>query len=107
RSRTDYPSLQRGESHTILLGEKHVPRGHFGAGPFGDGSLYNGDNPASAARVAGPGYGLAPGPDAPFHDNFGSDHPGVCQFLMADGSVRALANTIDEEVLGRLTTRTE
>ena len=74
---------------------------------FGDGPLYDGDPPASAARVGGPGFGLAPGPDAPFHDNFGSYHPGICQFLMADGGVRALANGVSEDVLGRLTTRGE
>jgi Protein of unknown function (DUF1559) len=105
RNRTDYPSLRRGESHTILLGEKHVPWGHFGEAQRGDGSLYNGDHPASEARVGGPGHGLAPAPDAPFKDNFGSYHPGICQFLMADGSVKALANSIQEDVLGRLATR--
>ena len=105
RSRTDFAALTRGESHTMLLGEKHVPRGHFGETQLGDGSLYNGDYPASSARVGGPGHGLAPSPDAAFMDNFGSYHPGICQFLMADGSVKALANSLQDDVLGRLATR--
>jgi hypothetical protein len=105
RGRTDLKSLTRGLSQTILVGEKHVPLDHFGQVQFGDGPLFDGDPPASAARVGGPGFGLAPAPDAPFHDNFGSYHPGLCQFLMADGGVRPLANAISEDVLGRLTTR--
>jgi Protein of unknown function (DUF1559) len=105
RGRVDLGDLEPGQSQTILLGEKHVPWGHFGEGQFGDGSLYNGDYPVYSNRVGGPGYGLATGPEAPFHDNFGSYHPGICQFLLADTSVRALANSISEEVLGRMTRR--
>jgi hypothetical protein len=107
RGRIDLKSLRRGLSQTIVVGEKHVPLGHFGEVQFGDGPLYDGAPPASAARVGGPGFGLAPAPDAPFHDNFGSYHPGSCQFLLADGGVRALANTISEDVLGKLTSRGE
>jgi hypothetical protein len=107
RGRTDLASLKRGQSNTILVGEKHVPWGRFGEGQAGDGSLYNGDYPVASARVGGVGYGLASGPEAPFHDNFGSYHPGVCQFLMGDGAVRVLTNNVSEGVLGRLTTRTE
>jgi hypothetical protein len=105
RGRTDLGDLGPGQAQTILLGEKHVPFGHFGQRQAGDGSLYNGDYPASSARVGGPGYGLASSPDAPFHDNFGSFHPGICQFLFADASVRPLANSIDDDVLGRLAAR--
>ncbi len=105
RGRVDLGALKTGQSQTILLGEKHVPWGHFGERRFGDGSIYNGDYPASSSRIGGPGYGLAPSPEAPFHDQFGSYHPGICQFLMADVSVQPLANSISEDVLGRLTTR--
>jgi len=105
RSRTDFAALQRGQGYTILVGEKHVPLGKFGLAEVGDGSIYNGANPASFARVGGPGFGIASGPTEPFHSNFGSYHPGVCQFLMADGSVRAIHNEISAEVLGRLVRR--
>jgi len=105
RGRIDLGELGKGQAQTVLLGEKHVPWGQFGERQVGDGSLYNGACPASSARGGGPGYGLAAGPDAPFHDNFGSYHPGIGQFLMADTSVRALANSINEEVLGQLTAR--
>jgi hypothetical protein len=105
RGRVDLGALRAGQSQTILVGEKHVPWGHFGERRFGDGSLYNGDFPASSARIGGPGYGLATFPETPFNDQFGSYHPGICQFLMADVSVQPLANSISEDVLGRLATR--
>jgi hypothetical protein len=107
RGRVDLGDLKPGQSQTILVGEKHVPWGRFGKGQVGDGSLYDGGYPAYAARVGGPGYGLAAGPEAPFHDNFGSYHPGICQFLFADTSMRPLVNTVSEEVLGRMTRRGE
>jgi hypothetical protein len=105
RARTTLAMLKRGESQTILFGEKHVPWGHFGDVQDGDGSLYNGDHPASSARVGGPGHGLAPSPETPFQLNFGSVHPGLCQAVMADNSVRVFATSMTPEVLGQLTTR--
>jgi type II secretory pathway pseudopilin PulG len=110
KSRTGFAALARGLSNTILIGEKHVPLGKFGQAGVGDGSLYNGGNMASCARVGGPGFGLAQAPDDPFNTNFGSYHSspdqrGVCQFLMADDSVRPLANAVSEEVLGQLIRR--
>jgi hypothetical protein len=100
-----WSDLKRGKSHTILLGEKYVPLDHFGAPEFGDGSVYNGANPASFSRVAGRGFGLAQSATDPFNRNFGSGHPGICQFLMADGSVRPIKTTISETVLGELVVR--
>ncbi len=106
RSRTTLKDLKGKESYTILIGDKHVPLGRFGEAKAGDGSLYNGANAASGSRVGGPGHRLAPAPDAPFNRNFGSYHPGaVCQFLMADNSVRPFTPALDGAVLGQLTIR--
>jgi hypothetical protein len=105
QSRTDYASLERGLSNTILIGDKYVPLGNFGQAAFGDGSLYNGGQPASFSRVGGTGFGLAPSATAPFNKQFGSNHPGVCTFLMADDSVRPIGNGISEDVLGQLIRR--
>ena len=33
---------------------------------------------------------------------YGSSHPGVCQFVFGDGSVRALSLTTDKATLGLL-----
>jgi prepilin-type processing-associated H-X9-DG protein len=97
--------LKRGTSSTVLLGEKHVPWGKFGQAEQGDGSLYNGDYPGSFSRVGGVGFGLAQSVGDPYNRNFGSAHTGVCQFLMADGSVRPLANAVSPEILGKLLLR--
>ena len=107
KSRTNYGSLKRGISNTILIGDKHVPLGGFGLAANGDGSLYNGGRPASFSRVGGTGFGLAPFLADPFNTNFGSNHPGVCLFLMADDSVRPIAINISEEILGQLIRRDE
>jgi hypothetical protein len=107
QARTDYASLKRGLSNTILIGDKQVRLGEFGQAAFGDGSLYNGGQPASFSRIGGPGFGLAKSPADPFNKNFGSNHPGVCMFLMADDSVRPTANSISEEILGQLIRREE
>lgn len=95
----------RGLSATILVGEKQVAVDDFGQARLGDGSLYNGDYPASFARLGGAGYPLAKNPFERSHANFGSDHPGICHFLMADGHVKTLAPTIPEDTLGRLINR--
>src|SRR5204863_8437664 len=87
QSCTTLADLQRGQSYTILLGEKHVAVGDFAQRSLGDGSLYNGDYPASFARLIDANHGLAQGPTDAFNLNFGSWHPGVCQFLMADGRI--------------------
>jgi hypothetical protein len=105
RSRVTLDALQRGQSFTILLGEKHVRQGDFGMAERGDGSIYNGDYPASFARLTGDDYPLAQSPTDTYRSNFGSWHVGVCQFLMADGSLRAFANDVDPDVLQRLIPR--
>jgi hypothetical protein len=105
RGRTSLESLVRGQSYTLLIGEKHVPANKLGDAAAGDGSLYNGSLPASSARIGGPGHGLAPSSLAPFNANFGSAHLGICQFLHADGSVRAYADSMPEDLLGKLIRR--
>jgi Protein of unknown function (DUF1559) len=105
KSRTTFASLQRGQAYTILLGEKNVRIGDFGQGALGDGSIYNGDLPASFARLVDAKHPLAQGPGDPFNLNFGSWHPGICQFLMADGRVHVSGNTVDPELLQKLIPR--
>ncbi len=100
-------SLVRGLSGTVLVGEKHVALGQWGQVAAGDGSLYNGDYFGSFARVGGPGFGLARSPTDPYHRNFGSYHPNVCNFLFADGGVQSYTPSVSEAVLGNLTNRRE
>jgi hypothetical protein len=90
----------RGLAYTILIGEKHVPRGELGQLVAGDGSLYDGRHPSCYARVGGPGFALASGPDAPFNYNFGSYHAGLCNFLYADVNVQSMNIDVSPDVLG-------
>ena len=96
-----FKHISDGLSQTIFIGEKHIPNSKFGITP--DTSIFNGDHGA-AARKAGVGALLAKGPTDP-GGNFGSYHSGVCQFVMGDGSVKALINSIDATNLGRLANR--
>jgi prepilin-type N-terminal cleavage/methylation domain-containing protein/prepilin-type processing-associated H-X9-DG protein len=89
-----------GMSNTLWVGEKHVQIGQFGKSS-GDCSIYNGDKGCSF-RGAGPSHPLARIPSQNLVANFGSYHPGVCQFVMADGSVRALRVSINTTVLGNI-----
>jgi prepilin-type processing-associated H-X9-DG protein len=38
---------------------------------------------------------------------FGSYHPGLCQFVFADGSVHAVKSNLDETVFGLLISRND
>ena len=56
-------------------------------------------------KKAGVGAPLAKGPKGT--GQFGSYHPGMCQFVLADGSARALPVSINLVVLGRLANRSD
>jgi type II secretory pathway pseudopilin PulG len=78
-----------GLSNTFLIGEKHVPPGQFGQGTL-DCSIYDGNHYLCSARSAGVFFPLAQSMQDP-EWKFGSYHPGICQFVFADGSVHALS----------------
>lgn len=114
KSQTPFSAITDGLSHTLLIGEKYLKPGTFGINVpadinanFGDGSIYNGDHPWVVSRVAGVTSPLAQGIGDAFVSQFGSWHPGICQFVMADGSVRALPVTINPTVLGHLSQRND
>jgi hypothetical protein len=98
----DFPD---GLGNTLLVGEKHVPRGLEGLHPL-DCGIYDGHNPACVCRAAGPGFPLALLPNDP-NWLFGSRHPGITQFTFADGRVQPLTNSIDPFVLGLLASRND
>ena len=103
----DFSSIRDGTSNTIFVGEKHVPQGKFGTAAGMDTSTYNPDYMERFARFAGPGYGLARTATENAYINFGSYHPGICQFVFGDGSVRALSTALDTDVLRRLAVRND
>ena len=112
-----FNDIRDGSTSTILAGEKHVPNGMFGNLKVGDGPIYSGAWSAFPGRIAGiedplarsatditPSGGIV---DGIYARKFGSWHPGVCQFVFCDGSVRALRTTIDLANLRRLAVRND
>src|SRR5262249_60091142 len=115
RSMNGFADITDGLSNTLLIGEKQVNPDKFGQQPFGDNSIYNGDDIRTIVRVAGrqlPGpidRPLASGPNDAFRpdERFGSAHAGGCQFVLCDGSVRTLQNSINIDILTRLAVRND
>jgi prepilin-type N-terminal cleavage/methylation domain-containing protein len=102
-----FHSIRDGLSNTLFIGEKHVPGPGSGANRgFGyppDGALYNGD--FRNFCTAGVGAPIQRGPVASTSQLFGSWHSGICQFVMGDGSVRALSVSISPTNLEYLAVR--
>ncbi len=94
-----------GLSHTLFIGDKHVQVGkttvQLQGTHKGDGCIYNGDK-GHAFRYAGPSFLLVRNLQDLAATRFGSYHPGVCQFVLGDGSVRAIRVNIDGTNLGYL-----
>jgi prepilin-type N-terminal cleavage/methylation domain-containing protein len=105
KSQTNLGSISDGTSNTLLAGDKQVPLNFQAMIEGGDASAYNGESSIVAARVAGIGTPLGQSQSEIFNFNFGSTHPGVCQFVFLDGGVRALSNTIEPATLGLLAGR--
>jgi prepilin-type N-terminal cleavage/methylation domain-containing protein/prepilin-type processing-associated H-X9-DG protein len=92
-----------GTSHTLLVGEKHVPKDYLGKAPW-DCSVYDGCYLDCSARFTGTGYGLA----TSLTDGrvvFGSYHTATVQFVMADGHVASLPRSTDPVLLSLLACR--
>ncbi|MDZ7617509.1 MAG: DUF1559 domain-containing protein [Patescibacteria group bacterium] len=106
--------VRDGTSNTILLGEKYInPDCYFGRCPAADGtptvdggdneSMYTGWNNDIYRNTAAPPRRDRPGASATYY--FGSSHPGSCNFVLGDGSVRAISYSIDTNTFRYLGTR--
>ncbi len=105
RHHLQFRRIEDGLSHTIFGGEKHVRIQNIGIYPD-DGSLFNGDYAGSQVLAGVRNVPLVKGPNDQFCcHNFGSDHPGICQFVFGDGRVQAIEITLEPDVLDRLTVR--
>ena len=104
-----FDDVSDGLSNTLLAGEKYVHPRHWGEGTWGDHSFYNDDSGIVVMRVAGPGYSIVRSisnliiPPAVAKNSFGSYHnAGICQFVLGDGSVRAIEPSINTRLFGHL-----
>ncbi len=103
RARLTFTSVVDGLSNTLFFGEKHVVANHGGLSRlgwhydkrnntvYGDGPIYTGADWRNMQRTFANAMARTP-TDTPA-DRFGSYHPGVCQFVFGDGSVRAISVT--------------
>jgi hypothetical protein len=105
-------NITDGTSNTLFFGEKHI-RPVSMRGKNEDRSIFGGQN-NSNRRVAGKQQNatanlwvLQPpkGDSAVANRCFGGPHPGVCVFVMGDGSVRKLSLNIQIDTLTALATR--
>ena len=63
------------------------------------------DRPDPTLRVAGPRWPLARTVAEPYNRQFGGIHPGICQFVFLDGSIRTISNVTSGTILGFLANR--
>ena len=112
RGRYGFSDITDGLSNTFFLGEKAVDSGHRGdPGGWGDGCIYNANEPGVVMRIGGIGLEITgstisvPGPGS--IPVFGSDHSSTCNFLTGDGAVHPVARDLDAETLGQLCARND
>jgi prepilin-type N-terminal cleavage/methylation domain-containing protein/prepilin-type processing-associated H-X9-DG protein len=127
-SRSRFETITDGLSNTLLVGEKYIRPNSF-QGKNEDRSVYDGNNQNNFRRFLGrqvvgaytlpanfdptdppnfiigdPSLQTNP-PDAasglaiPLNQCFGGRHPGVCQFLLCDGSVRPISVSLSIDTL--------
>jgi prepilin-type N-terminal cleavage/methylation domain-containing protein len=97
-------SVTDGTSNTMLVGEKHIPKGTE-AKYFWDRSIYDSKDMNAVAAMAGTTRLLAKSLQEPYNIQFGSAHTGVVLFAFCDGRVSALAVSTDGTTLERLAAR--
>ena len=98
-------SVFDGTSNTIMVGEMHIPTESINLPPL-NGPVFEGQELAYHTRIGGPGVPLLSGADeAGDLLGFGSPHPGITNFVFADGSAESIGIYIDSVVLGKLCNR--
>src|SRR5438105_11532725 len=94
-----------GLSNSLLIGEKQVSRDDLNnpntAFKF-DGVVWSGGQQGASVRRAGPSNPFAQDPGTPYAQQFGSNHPGVIEFVFGDGSVHALKTSLAPSVQAML-----
>jgi len=125
RSMTTFADITDGLSNTLLVGEKYIFPQDLQDGSGTDGSVYssgNGQENTFRRFVGNNGANppilrpLVRAIEDPGRDSngnqwadkaFGSHHPGICQFVFCDGSVKPLPVTIELNTLQLLGVRND
>jgi prepilin-type N-terminal cleavage/methylation domain-containing protein len=94
-------TITDGTSNTVVLGEKHIQLGKIND-PIQDGLILSGSETQTYSRRAGASNPLAISNTVAINNQFGSWHPGVCQFVFGDGSVRPVKNSTPGDTLAKL-----
>lgn len=108
KSRTSLKSITDGTSKTFMCGEATIANcytGHPQAQDYPNvgAQAFNGDY--NWGNVIGHDEAPLYGPNEKVQPGFGSEHPGVCNFGMVDGSTTSLSTDTDPLVLAALATR--
>jgi len=100
------PDFPDGLGKTFFFGERHIPSGLFGQNMI-DNAIYNGNVGAYGSLASRtPERLLGSGPsDMNLRFHFGSWHPGICPFVLGDGRVLIVENSIDPAVYENLASR--
>ena len=122
-----FKDITDGLSHTLFIGEKHIPPKYHGYGfavgelwpvvpdfPVSDNSIYHTEILSTIGRVVGPGFPLIENPEwedwpsnVSINMYFGGMHPGISQFLFGDGHVASISKDTSTTVLGYLATKAD
>ncbi|MFK7768524.1 MAG: DUF1559 domain-containing protein [Mariniblastus sp.] len=110
KGRYGFNSVKDGTSNTLMIGEKYISQANLKEpNGWGDGAIYNGDEPETFIRIGGYAMGLAKSRILIFSPGeypvFGSAHVQVVNFVNVDGSTHSISNHIDQETLYRLCSR--
>jgi prepilin-type processing-associated H-X9-DG protein len=116
KSQTNFASITDGTSNTLLIGEKFIRKTSLN-GKFEDRSVFDSEAPGPYRRLVGTkgsheftlvsdsNATLGTWPDCVW--SFGGPHPGICNFVWVDGSVRSLNVSTSASVLQSLGQRSD